>query len=94
MVEKSVEKFEYEPQEYLHVEKEFFKNRVRQKRNTLIRSYTNQIIPEVLHIEIAIFVDKDLYRHMLKNFPNNTEQYVIRFILAMINGVQLLYHHP
>lgn len=31
---------------------------------------------------------------MMKNFPSNTEQHLIRFILAMINGVQLLYHHP
>jgi hypothetical protein len=31
---------------------------------------------------------------MMKNFPTNTEQHLIRFILAMINGVQLLYHHP
>ena len=50
--------------------------------------------PKVLHIEIAIFVDKDLYRHMVKNFPKNTETHLIRFVLAMINGVQLLYHHP
>lgn len=51
-------------------------------------------IPNVLHIETAIFVDKDLFRHMRKNFPTNTESHLIRFVLAMINGVQLLYHHP
>lgn len=50
--------------------------------------------PKVLHIETAIFVDKDLYRHMAKNYPKNTETHLIRFVLAMINGVQLLYHHP
>ncbi|XP_030381356.1 A disintegrin and metalloproteinase with thrombospondin motifs 16 [Scaptodrosophila lebanonensis] len=50
--------------------------------------------PHELHIETAIFVDSDLYRHMEKNFPKDTESQLIRFVLAMINGVQLLYHHP
>lgn len=56
-------------------------------------SSTNKI-PDELHIETAIFVDKDLFRHMAKNFPKNTEMQLIRFVLAMVNGVQLLYHHP
>ncbi|XP_055536789.1 A disintegrin and metalloproteinase with thrombospondin motifs adt-1 [Wyeomyia smithii] len=51
-------------------------------------------IPNVLYIETAIFIDKDLYRHMFKNFPKNTEANLIRFVLAMINGVQLIYNHP
>ncbi|XP_062131413.1 A disintegrin and metalloproteinase with thrombospondin motifs 16 isoform X1 [Drosophila sulfurigaster albostrigata] len=51
-------------------------------------------VPHELHIETAIFVDSDLYRHMEKNFPKDTESQLIRFVLAMINGVQLLYHHP
>lgn len=50
--------------------------------------------PHVLHVETAIFVDKDLFRHMAKNYPKNTEMHLIRFVLAMVNGVQLLYHHP
>lgn len=54
---------------------------------------TNEISDE-LFIETAIFVDRDLYRHMEKNYPKNTESSLIRFVLAMINGVQLLYHHP
>lgn len=58
------------------------------------RQSTQSSIPNVLHIETAIFVDKDLFRHMRKNFPANTESHLIRFVLAMINGVQLLYHHP
>lgn len=44
-------------------------------------------IPQVLHIETAIFVDKDLYRHMATNFANDTESQIIRFVLALINGV-------
>lgn len=48
---------------------------------------TDEKVPEVFTIEIAIFVDKDLYRHMLKNFPKNTEANLIRFVLAMVNGV-------
>ncbi|KAH8348125.1 hypothetical protein KR084_004483 [Drosophila pseudotakahashii] len=51
-------------------------------------------IPEELFIETAIFVDSDLYAHMQRNFPTNTESKVVSFLLAMINGVQLLYHHP
>lgn len=51
-------------------------------------------IPDILYIETAIFVDIDLYKHMAKNFPKNTSSHLIRFVLAMINGVQLLYHHP
>lgn len=58
------------------------------------QSSSQSSIPNVLHIETAIFVDKDLFRHMRKNFPANTESHLIRFVLAMINGVQLLYHHP
>ncbi|XP_034477195.1 A disintegrin and metalloproteinase with thrombospondin motifs 16 [Drosophila innubila] len=51
-------------------------------------------VPHELHIETAIFVDSDLYRHMEKNFPKDTESHLTRFVLAMFNGVQLLYHHP
>ncbi|EDV37612.1 uncharacterized protein Dana_GF13538 [Drosophila ananassae] len=50
-------------------------------------------IPEELFIETAIFVDSDLFAHMQRNFPTNTEGKLISFVMAMINGVQLLYHH-
>lgn len=46
-------------------------------------------IPQVLHIETAIFIDKDLYKHMAINFGNDTEQQLIRFILALVNGVRI-----
>lgn len=46
-------------------------------------------IPQVLHIETAIFVDKDLYKHMAINFGNDTESQIIRFVLALVNGVRL-----
>jgi Reprolysin (M12B) family zinc metalloprotease len=55
---------------------------------------SSKYIPDVLHVETAIFVDKDLFRHMSKNFPKDTESQMIRFVLAMVNGVQLLYNHP
>ncbi|XP_055632048.1 A disintegrin and metalloproteinase with thrombospondin motifs adt-1 [Toxorhynchites rutilus septentrionalis] len=58
------------------------------------RYIDNAKVPDVLHIETAIFIDKDLYKHMSKNFPKNTEAHLVRFVLAMINGVQLLYNHP
>ncbi|XP_020818018.1 A disintegrin and metalloproteinase with thrombospondin motifs 16 [Drosophila serrata] len=51
-------------------------------------------IPDELFIETAIFVDSDLYEHMQRNFPTDTDGKVISFVMAMINGVQLLYHHP
>lgn len=47
-------------------------------------------IPQVLHIETAIFVDKDLYKHMAINFANDTESQIIRFVLALVNGVRFL----
>lgn len=59
-----------------------------------ITSGGNRKVPHVLFIETAIFVDRDLFRHMVKNYPKNTEGNLIRFVMAMINGVQLLYHHP
>ncbi|XP_067632659.1 uncharacterized protein stl [Eurosta solidaginis] len=52
----------------------------------------NSKIPQDLFIETAIFVDRDLFKHMSKNFPDNTESQMMRFVLAMINAVQLLYH--
>ncbi|KOB68209.1 Uncharacterized protein OBRU01_18703, partial [Operophtera brumata] len=56
----------------------------RQKRGTL---------PAVF-VETAVFVDRDLYKHMTINFPKDTERELVRFVLAMINAVQLLYHDP
>jgi Reprolysin (M12B) family zinc metalloprotease len=70
---------------------------VRVKRQTTMAQQNksaNKFIPDVLHVETAIFVDKDLFRHMSKNFPKDTESQMIRFVLAMVNGVQLLYNHP
>lgn len=67
-------------------------NEPRDRRNK--RHISNIKVPDTLHVETAIFIDKDLYRHMSKNFPKNTEAHLIRFVLAMINGVQLLYNHP
>ncbi|XP_046752796.1 A disintegrin and metalloproteinase with thrombospondin motifs adt-1-like isoform X1 [Diprion similis] len=43
-------------------------------------------------VETAVFVDRDLYHHMARNYPQNTERELVRFVLAMINAVQLLYH--
>jgi len=43
--------------------------------------------PSVLNVEIAIFVDQDLYRLMAVNFESNTEKEIIRFVLAMVNAV-------
>ncbi|CAB3229125.1 unnamed protein product [Arctia plantaginis] len=51
------------------------------------------ILPAVF-VETAVFVDRDLYKHMTINFPKDTERELVRFVLAMINAVQLLYHDP
>nr|XP_018902528.1 PREDICTED: A disintegrin and metalloproteinase with thrombospondin motifs 16-like [Bemisia tabaci] len=47
-----------------------------------------------VHVETAVFVDRDLYDHMAINFGSDaeTEKELIRFVLAMVNAVQLLYH--
>lgn len=73
------------------------KHRKRKQHKDLTRSrrhIATNWIPEVLHVETAIFVDRDLFQHMARNFPENTEEHLMRFILAMVNGVQLLYNHP
>ncbi|CAG9762316.1 unnamed protein product [Ceutorhynchus assimilis] len=57
----------------------------RTKRETFPTSAT-------VFVETAVFVDRDLFEHMKTNFPADTEREIIRFVLAMINAVQLLYH--
>lgn len=42
---------------------------------------------ERFYVELAIFVDRDLYRHMQENFPVNTDEHIIQVVLAMINAV-------
>lgn len=69
-------------------------HRRRRSKRYIATSASNRKVPHVLFIETAIFVDRDLYRHMAKNYPKNTEGNLIRFVMAMINGVEVLYHHP
>lgn len=80
-------------QKHHHKYREEYLRSKRSKRFIHSASQTS-VIPDVLYIETAIFVDIDLYKHMAKNFPKDTSSHLIRFVLAMINGVQLLYHHP
>ena len=49
------------------------------------------VLPAIF-VETAVFVDRDLYKHMTVNFPKDTERELVRFVLAMINAVQLIYH--
>lgn len=42
-----------------------------------------------VRIETAVFVDHDLFRHMTSNFPINTERQLLRFVLAMVNAVNI-----
>ncbi|KAI5640167.1 reprolysin family propeptide domain-containing protein [Phthorimaea operculella] len=57
------------------------------------RRQKRAILPAIF-VETAVFVDRDLYKHMTVNFPKETERELVRFVLAMINAVQLLYHDP
>ena len=38
-------------------------------------------------VELAIFIDRDLYKIMSENFPVDTEEHIIQVVLAMINAV-------
>lgn len=96
------EEYYFEPnmQEYDNynskIENENTNNNVLRNKRYIHQPKNNppHVVPNILHIETAIFVDSELFRHMSKNYPKNTESYLIRFVLAMINGVQILYHHP
>ncbi|XP_017776804.1 PREDICTED: A disintegrin and metalloproteinase with thrombospondin motifs 18-like [Nicrophorus vespilloides] len=69
----------------------------REKRSTrdAYRNRRNLFSTESpVFVETAVFVDRDLFEHMKSNYPIDTERELIRFVLAMINAVQLLYHDP
>nr|CAI5865939.1 unnamed protein product [Callosobruchus analis] len=68
--------------------RETFVNRINRKKR--------ETFPEgaPAFVETAVFVDKDLFEHMKTNYLSETEREVIRFVLAMVNAVQLLYHDP
>lgn len=75
-----------------HHQKQLKNETKRSKR--FVASGADSAIPPVLYVETAIFVDSDLFKHMSKNFPIHPDRQLIRFVLAMINAVQLLYHDP
>jgi len=56
-------------------------------RLSKIRTKRDVWPPNVLNLEIAIFVDQDLYKLMAASFESNTETEIIRFVLAMVNAV-------
>lgn len=64
-----------------------------QKLSYGVNRQRRAILPAVF-VETAVFVDRDLYKHMTINYPKDTERELVRFVLAMINAVQLLYHDP
>ena len=41
-------------------------------------------------VELAIFIDRDLFKIMSENFPVDTEEHIIQVVLAMINAVSIL----
>lgn len=42
-----------------------------------------------VHVETAVFIDRDLFSHMAANFPTDTERELVRFVLAMVNAVSI-----
>ena len=43
-------------------------------------------------LTLFVFIDRDLYKLMEENFPEDTEENIIQVVMAMINAVQLLYN--
>ena len=41
-------------------------------------------------VELAIFIDQDLFKLMAENFPIDTEEHIIQVVLAMINAVSAI----
>lgn len=62
------------------------RRRKRRKRNI---GSSNSNSP--IHVETAVFVDRDLVRHMVNNFPTDTERELVRFVLAMVNAVSKIF---
>ncbi|XP_050295630.1 A disintegrin and metalloproteinase with thrombospondin motifs adt-1-like [Anthonomus grandis grandis] len=64
--------------------------------NRKLKRAKREVFPAgaTVFVETAVFVDRDLFEHMKSNFPVDTEREIIRFVLAMVNAVQLLYHDP
>lgn len=83
---------------------ESFKMKLLAHRNKTIGTFIKKLVKDTprqkrailpaIFVETAVFVDRDLYKHMTVNFPKDTERELVRFVLAMINAVQLLYHDP
>uniref|UniRef100_A0A8D8WU53 A disintegrin and metalloproteinase with thrombospondin motifs 18 n=2 Tax=Cacopsylla melanoneura TaxID=428564 RepID=A0A8D8WU53_9HEMI len=48
----------------------------------------------MINVETAVFVDKDLVQYMNSIFAEHTETELVKFVLTMVNAVQLLYHDP
>ncbi|KAJ8972920.1 hypothetical protein NQ317_010578 [Molorchus minor] len=76
--------------------KEFSKAKVNMNKFNVLKRSKRETFPDgaPAFVETAVFVDRDLFDHMKINFPMDTERELIRFVLAMINAVQLLYHDP
>jgi hypothetical protein len=47
--------------------------------------------PQDVTIELAIFVDKELYSTLKQTFPQDTDTHVINVVTAMMNAVQILF---
>ena len=45
-------------------------------------------LEETFYIEMAIFIDHELFKIMQENFPVDTEEHIIQVVLAMINAVK------
>ncbi|XP_024935771.1 A disintegrin and metalloproteinase with thrombospondin motifs 16 isoform X2 [Cephus cinctus] len=69
------------------LEEEKSKNEKSTKRRK--RGFRDSTNSGPIFVETAVFVDRDLYKHMSRNYPKDTERELIRFVLAMINAVMI-----
>ena len=50
-------------------------------------AYNGDKVPSTIYIETAVFLDKDLAKHMKNYFPRDPEEQMIQVVLAMVNAV-------
>lgn len=66
-----------------------------EKKKKRVRRNVNSERGSGITIETAVFVDAYLYSHMARtSFPDDTEQEMTHFVLAMINAVISCLLHP
>ncbi|XP_023210994.1 A disintegrin and metalloproteinase with thrombospondin motifs 6-like isoform X2 [Centruroides sculpturatus] len=70
------------------------KNPVYNVTGMLHHRYIRSPSPPDPTIETAVFIDQPLYENLKIRFPVNSEQQIIKYILTMMNAVQILFRQP